>query len=32
MDMSPSARDGLGQFSIPFQANGPDVGCYVTFF
>jgi hypothetical protein len=32
LDLSPSARDGLGQFAIPFQANGPDVGCYITFF
>ena len=32
LDLSPSNRDGLGQFSIPFQADGPDAGAYITFF
>jgi hypothetical protein len=32
LDLSPSERDGLGQFSIPFQADGPDAGAYITFF
>lgn len=32
MDLSPGNRGGLGEFGIPFVANGPDVGCYVCFF
>lgn len=32
LDLTPSNREGLGQFAIPFQADGPDVGAYITFF
>lgn len=32
LDLTPSQRDGLGQFAIPFQADGPDAGVYITFF
>lgn len=32
LDLSPSNREGLGQFAIPFQADGPDAGAYITFF
>lgn len=32
LDLSPGNRGGLGEFPIPFNANGPDVGCYVNFF
>ena len=31
-DLSPGNRGGLGEFGIPFQANGPDVGAYISFF
>jgi hypothetical protein len=32
LDQSPGNRGGLGEFGIPFHANGPDVGCYIAFF
>jgi hypothetical protein len=31
-DLSPGNRGGFGEFGIPFQANGPDVGAYISFF
>lgn len=32
MDLSPGNREGLGEHAMPFLANGPDAGAYITFF
>lgn len=32
LDQSPGNRGGLGEFGIPFHANGSDVGVYIAFF